>query len=74
MTPKVIKTEKEYESALTRINEIMDADPGTPEGEELELLVTLVQVYEKAKHPIEPPDPLEAIKFRMEQRSLRKSA
>lgn len=71
MVPKVIKTEKEYESALARINDLMDADPGTPEGDELDLLVTLVELYEKAKHPIDPPDPVEAIKFRMDQLGLR---
>ena len=71
MVPKVIKTEKEYESALARINDLMDADPGTPEGDELELLVTLVELYEKAKYPIDLPDPVEAIKFRMEQLGLK---
>jgi HTH-type transcriptional regulator/antitoxin HigA len=55
MIPKVIRTEKDYEKALARINDIMDADPGTPERDELELLVTLVEVYEKAKHPINLP-------------------
>jgi HTH-type transcriptional regulator/antitoxin HigA len=71
MIPKVIKTEKEYERALARINDLMDADPGTPEGNELELLVTLVELYEKAKHAIDLPDPVEAIKFRMEQLGLK---
>ena len=71
MIPKVIKTEKDYESALARINDLMDADPGTPEGDELELLVTLVELYEKTKHPIDLPDPVEAIKFRMEQLGLK---
>ncbi len=71
MIPKVIKTEKDYERALARINDLMDADPGTPEGDELELLVTLVELYEKAKHPIDLPDPVEAIKFRMEQLGLK---
>jgi HTH-type transcriptional regulator/antitoxin HigA len=71
MVPKVIKTEKDYESTLARINDLMDADLGTPEGDELELLVTLVEVYEKAKHPIGLPDPVEAIKFRMEQLGLK---
>jgi HTH-type transcriptional regulator / antitoxin HigA len=71
MIPKVIKTEKDYESALARINDLMDVDPGTPEGDELELLVTLVELYEKAKYPIDLPDPVEAIKFRMEQLGLR---
>lgn len=71
MIPKVIKTEKDYERALARINDLMDANPGTPEGDELELLVTLVELYEKAKHSIEPPDPVEAIKFRMDQLGLK---
>ena len=57
MIPKVITTEKDYDKALARINDLMDADPGTPEGDELELLVTLVEKYEKAKYPIDPPDP-----------------
>ena len=57
-----IKTEKDYEKALARINDLMDADPGTPEGDELELLVTMVELYEKAKHLIDLPDPLGAIK------------
>ncbi len=71
MCPKVIKTEKEYERALARINDLMDADAGTPEGDELELLVTLVELYEKGKHSIDLPDPVEAIKFRMEQLGLK---
>ena len=60
MIPKVIKTEKEYESALARINDLMDADPGTSEGEELEKLVTLVEHYEKEKHPIDSPHAVRA--------------
>jgi HTH-type transcriptional regulator/antitoxin HigA len=55
MIPKIIKTEKEYDKAPARSNALMDADPDTPEGDELELLVTLVELYEKAKHPIDPP-------------------
>jgi HTH-type transcriptional regulator/antitoxin HigA len=62
--PKVIETEKEYENALARINDLMDADPGTPEGDELELLVTLVEMYEKIEEPIDPPGSVEALKFR----------
>jgi len=71
MIPKVIKNEKDSEAALARINDLMDADPETPEGDELELLVTLVDLYEKAAYPIGPPDPVEAIKFRMEQLGLK---
>jgi HTH-type transcriptional regulator/antitoxin HigA len=71
MFPKVIKNEVEYEATLSRIEELLDADPGTPEGDELELLVTLVELYEKTAHPIDLPDPIEAIKFRMEQAELK---
>lgn len=71
MFPKVIKNEVEYEATLSRIEELLDADPGTPEGDELELLVTLVDLYEKTTHPIDLPDPIEAIKFRMEQAELK---
>lgn len=71
MIPKVIKNEAGYETALARIDEILDADPGTPEGDELELLVTLVELYEKQVHPIDLPDPVEAIRFRMEQAGLK---
>jgi HTH-type transcriptional regulator/antitoxin HigA len=71
MIPKIIKNEAEYDQALARIDDIMDADPGTPEGDELELLVTLVELYEKVHYPIDLPDPIEAIKFRMEQAGLK---
>jgi HTH-type transcriptional regulator/antitoxin HigA len=64
MIPKIIKTEKEYENALARINDLMDADPDTPEGDELGLLVTMVEMYEKTEYPIDPPAPVEARKFR----------
>lgn len=64
MIPKIIKTEKDYERALARINDLMDADPDTPEGDNLELLVALVEMYEKAKPLIDLPDPVEAINFR----------
>ena len=71
MIPKIIKTEADYDSALERVDALMDADPSTPEGDELELLVTLVEMYEKTAHPIDLPDPIEAIKFRMEQMELK---
>ena len=67
---KLIKTEKDYNEALKRIEEIFDAEEGTPEAEELELLSTLVELYEKEHFPIEAPDPVSAIKFRMEQEGL----
>jgi HTH-type transcriptional regulator/antitoxin HigA len=70
MIHKVIKTEIDYQKALSRIDMLMDAEPNTPEGDELELLVTLVELYEDKKYPIEMPDAVEAIKFRMEQSNL----
>lgn len=69
--PKLIKTNEDYETVLARIEELFDAQPDTPEGDELELLVTLVEIYEKNKYPIEAPDPISAIKFRMEQQGLK---
>lgn len=74
MTYKVIKTEGDYQRALARIDKLMDAEPNTPEGDELELLATLVELYEDKKYPIDMPDPVEAIKFRMEQLSLNQQA
>ena len=70
MRQRVIKTEKEYSEALKRIEEIFHAKPGTDLADELELLVTLVELYEKKHYPIDPPTPVEAIKFRMEQAGL----
>jgi HTH-type transcriptional regulator/antitoxin HigA len=69
--PKVIKTTEEHDQALARIEEFFSAKPGTPEGDELELLVLLVETYEAEKFPIELPDPIEAIRFRMEQMNLK---
>jgi len=60
-----------YEAALERIEAIMDAAPDTPEGDELELLTTLVEVYEDKHFPINLPDPIEAIRFRMQQAGLK---
>jgi HTH-type transcriptional regulator/antitoxin HigA len=71
MTPKLIKTEADYTDALARIDELFDAKPDTLEGDELDLLVTLVEMYEKREFPIDLPDPIEAIRFRMEQQGLR---
>ena len=71
MPPKVIKSDHDYEVTLERIEALMDAAPNTPEGDELELLTTLVEIYEKKKFPIDLPDPIEAIRFRMEQAGLK---
>ena len=70
MKPKIIKTEKQYHEALARVEALMDAKPGSSKEEELELWSLLVEQYEAAHFPIELPDPVEAIKFRMEQEGL----
>jgi HTH-type transcriptional regulator/antitoxin HigA len=62
-----IKTESDYAVAMSRIEAVWGAAPGTPEGDELEVLVTLVEAYERRHYPIDLPDPVEAIKFRLEQ-------
>ena len=69
--PKVIKTTVEHERALERIEELFTAKPGTPDGDELELLLLLVETYEAKEYPIDLPDPIEAIRFRMEQANLK---
>ena len=65
-----IKTEKDYDLALERINILFDAKPNTKEGDELDILVTLVEKYEHIHYPIPEPDPIEAIKFMMQQNGL----
>lgn len=67
MKLKPIKTEQDYNQVLERLEEIFDAEPNTKEGDELEILGILIEKYENEKFPIELPDPIEAIKFRMEQ-------
>lgn len=70
MRIKPIKTESDYEAMLERIEQIFSAKPGTPEGDELEVLSILVEKYEDEHYPIPDPDPIEAIKFRMEQMGM----
>src|SRR5690606_35228599 len=67
MKIKPIKTKKDHQAALKRLETIFDAKPGSPEGDELEILGMLIDKYERENDPIEYPDPIEAIKFRMEQ-------
>lgn len=67
MTVRPIKTRKDYQQALLRLEQIFDAKPSSAEGDELEVLGILIDTYEKNQYPIELPDPIEAIKFRMEQ-------
>ncbi|MBW6460469.1 MAG: hypothetical protein K0B08_07835 [Bacteroidales bacterium] len=73
MKNKIIKTKKEYEKALNRLEQIFNARPGTAEGDELEFLSLLLDNYEKEHFPIDLPDPIEAIKFRMEQMGYKSS-
>ena len=73
MKPRLIRTEADYETALARINVLMDGDPKptSAAGEELELLCLLVGHYEEVHFPMDMPSPLDAIKFRMEQQGLK---
>ena len=72
MEIRPIKTEQDYNSAIKRIEELWGAKKDTPKGDELDLLVTLVESYEMKHYPIAPPDPIDAIKFRMEQMGMTK--
>lgn len=67
MTVAPIKSKGDYERTLKRIEVLMDAKPGTKAGDELDVLTTLVEAYEAKHYAICPPDPIEAIKFRMDQ-------
>ncbi|GEO80058.1 transcriptional regulator [Pararhodospirillum oryzae] len=71
MTIRLIKNPEDYEAALERIDRLMEAEPGTPEGDELELLATLIEMYEDKAFPIGLPSVAEAIAFRMDQMNLR---
>jgi HTH-type transcriptional regulator/antitoxin HigA len=73
MDIKPVKTKKDYQSALKKIEELFNAKPDTPDGDLLEVLVTLVESYEQKNYNIAPPDPIEAIKFRMEQMGLKQA-
>jgi HTH-type transcriptional regulator/antitoxin HigA len=73
MNIRIIKTEQDYNSAINRVEELWGAKKDTPEGDELDLLITLVESYELKHYPIAPPDPIDAIKFRMEQMELTKA-
>jgi HTH-type transcriptional regulator / antitoxin HigA len=67
MTIKPIKTKRDYQNALEQLETIFDAKKGSPEGDELEVLGILIEKYEDEHFPVGFPDPIEAIKFRMEQ-------
>ncbi len=67
---KPIRTRKDYEAALAEVARLWGAKSGTPEGDRLDVLATLIDAYEAVHYPMDPPDPIEAIKFRMEQQGL----
>ncbi len=69
-----VKTEDDYNKAMQRIDALMDALPDTEEGDELDVLATLVEAYERNHFPIDSPDPVEAILFRMEQLGIDRKA
>jgi HTH-type transcriptional regulator/antitoxin HigA len=73
MQLKILKTEEDYDKALTRIDDLMELNPklGTKESDELEILVLLVEKYEELNWNIETPDPIEAIKYRMKEMNLK---
>lgn len=71
MKPKVLKSEAEYDAALAEMAAFMDAAPGSPDEEALELWGLIIQKYEQEHYPIDLPDPIDAIRFRMEQAGLR---
>lgn len=70
MEIKPIKTEADYQEALKLAERLMVATPNTPEGDKLDVLVTLIEAYESKHYPLDFPDPVEAIKFEMEQKGL----
>lgn len=73
MNIKLIKTEEDYKLALNRLEVIFDAPIGTPDSDEADVLALLVDEYEKQHYPIETPDPIEAIKIRMEEMQLKQA-
>ena len=70
MDIKPVRTDTDYRATLKEIEALMKAAPDTPEGEKLDVLVTLVEAYEARHYPLDLPDPVEAIKFEMEQKGL----
>ena len=67
---KPIRSETDYDAALAEIERLWGAHVGTPDGDRLDILATLVDAYENEHYPMDPPDPIDAIKFRMEQQGL----
>jgi HTH-type transcriptional regulator/antitoxin HigA len=73
MDIRPIKTDIDYKESIKRIEKLWGAKKDTPEGDEFDILCTIVEAYEMAHYPIAPPDPIDAIKFRMEQMGLSKT-
>lgn len=71
MKHTIIKTEEQYEAALERLNEVFDADPNTNDGQEAELLALLIEDYEEQHYQIDSPDPIVAVKIRMEEMQVK---
>ncbi len=67
---KPIRKKADHDAALAEVERLWGAKSGTPDGDRLDVLATLIDAYEAAHYPIDPPDPIEAIKFRMEQQGL----
>jgi len=65
-----LRSEKDYEAALAQVERLWGAKASTPKGDRLDILATLIEAYEAKHYPMDPPDPIEAIKFRMEQQGL----
>jgi HTH-type transcriptional regulator/antitoxin HigA len=74
MDIKPIRGETDYERALRRVEELWNSAEGSAESDELDILATLIEAYEREQYPIELPDPIEAIKFRLEQKGKESSA
>jgi HTH-type transcriptional regulator / antitoxin HigA len=70
MDIRPIRTEADYRAALKQVERVWRADPGTPEGDQVDVLSTLIEAYEARNHPIPAPDPIAAILFMMEQKGL----
>ena len=70
MDIKPIRTEADHRAALAEVDGLWQAPPGSPESDRLEILATLIEAYEEKNHPIDPPDPVDAIIFRMDQLGL----
>jgi HTH-type transcriptional regulator / antitoxin HigA len=74
MDIRPIRTKADHRSALNEVERLWDAEPGTPDGDRVDVLVTLIEVYEAEHFPIAPPDPIAAVEFMLEQKNLPRRA